>query len=60
MTEFTTRVSSGGIINIPQHVEDMNEFEKDDLLTLKVVKHKKQNGEVVTVDEEADHQVVEE
>lgn len=48
MTTFTTRVSSGGIINIPQHVEEMNEFEKDDLLELKVVRHKKADGEVVT------------
>lgn len=58
MTTFTTRVSSGGIINIPQHVEDMNEFEKDDLLELKVVKHKK-NGEIVEAAEE-DQMVVEE
>lgn len=43
--QFTARVSSGGMINIPQNVEDMNDFEHEDLLQLEVVKHKKKDGE---------------
>lgn len=59
MTQFTTRVSSGGMLNIPQHTEDMEDFEKNDLLTLEVVKHKKADGTVVTDETENETEVAE-
>ena len=57
MTTFTSRVSSGGLINIPQNVRDMNQFEQGDLLEVKVIKHKKEGGEIVQEDQEETHEV---
>lgn len=57
MTTFTASISSGGLVNIPQNVREMNDFEHGDLLELKVVKHKKENGEVVHTDPEEEHEV---
>lgn len=47
MTGFTSKVSSGGLLNIPQNAEVLHEFEKGDLIELEVVKHKKADGTVV-------------
>lgn len=56
MTKFTSRITSGGMVNIPENVRDMNDFERGDLLEVKVVKHK-QDGQMRILDPEEDHEV---
>lgn len=54
MPDFTARVASGGLINIPQNFEDMHDVEQGDLLTLRVVRHKKEDGDAVEHDEQSE------
>lgn len=47
MTEFTARVGKGGLITIPSKEREMQNLQDGDLVKFEVVKHKKQDGEVV-------------
>lgn len=44
--QFTAKVTSGGMLNIPQNVQEMNDIEKDDLVEVEILRHRKDGQEV--------------
>ena len=39
--QFTAKVTSGGMLNIPRNVMELNEIEQHDLLEVEIVRHQK-------------------
>ena len=44
MTQFTAKIVSGGLINIPKEVEEMNGLEKGDLIEIEVNRVRRVEG----------------
>lgn len=53
--QFTAKVTSGGMLNIPQNVQDLNNIEKDDLVEVEILRHRK-DGQEVEVMETAENE----
>lgn len=43
--KFTSSVTSGGMLNIPQRFQEMNDIEENDLIEVEMTRHKKVNNE---------------